>query len=317
MIKVSHLSKRIGDVQALNDLSFVAQNGQITGLLGPNGAGKTTCLRTIFGLLKPDNGKAEIEGIDVAIDPIGAKQQLGLFPDPFGLYERLTPREYIRYFAELSGLSSKEAKEATSQVIAKLRLEDISDRRCKGFSQGQRMKTALAQAIVHLYRRIILTLAGQFTGTPLQVDADHVIHAKRPHGEAELLQRLVDFVGQCTFEQQLARFSDVASQHAVADEARAITGNHRHLADTLAELPCRLQHCRMSVLAAHNLQQLHDVCRAEKVQTDHVLWAAGGCSEKPNSTFRLLKLLTSMVCMSSPIFCERCNTSRRRSKLSP
>ena len=156
MIKVSHLSKRIGDVQALNDLSFVAQNGQITGLLGPNGAGKTTCLRTIFGLLKPDNGKAEIEGIDVAIDPIGAKQQLGLFPDPFGLYERLTPREYIRYFAELSGLSPKESKEATSQVIAKLRLEDISDRRCKGFSQGQRMKTALAQAIVHSPSNIIL-----------------------------------------------------------------------------------------------------------------------------------------------------------------
>lgn len=156
MIKVSHLSKRIGDVQALNDLSFVAQNGQITGLLGPNGAGKTTCLRTIFGLLKPDSGKAEIEGIDVTIDPIGAKQQLGLFPDPFGLYERLTPREYIRYFAELSGLSSRDAKEATSQVIAKLRLEDISDRRCKGFSQGQRMKTALAQAIVHNPSNIIL-----------------------------------------------------------------------------------------------------------------------------------------------------------------
>lgn len=156
MIKVSNLSKRIGEVQALNDLSFVAQNGQITGLLGPNGAGKTTCLRTIFGLLKPDNGKAEIEGIDVTIDPIGAKQQLGLFPDPFGLYERLTPREYIRYFAELSGLSAREAKEATSQVIAKLRLEDISDRRCKGFSQGQRMKTALAQAIVHCPSNIIL-----------------------------------------------------------------------------------------------------------------------------------------------------------------
>lgn len=156
MIKVSNLSKRIGEVQALNDLSFVAKNSQITGLLGPNGAGKTTCLRTIFGLLKPDTGKAEIEGIDVATNPIDAKQQLGLFPDPFGLYERLTPREYIRYFAELSGLSSREAKEATSQVIAKLHLEDISDRRCKGFSQGQRMKTALAQAIVHCPSNIIL-----------------------------------------------------------------------------------------------------------------------------------------------------------------
>ncbi len=156
MIKVTHLSKRIGDVQALNELSFEAKNGQITGLLGPNGAGKTTCLRTIFGLLKPDAGKAEIEGIDVALDPIAAKQQLGLFPDPFGLYERLTPREYLSYFAKLSGLSPSEAKEATNKVIAQLRLEDISDRRCKGFSQGQRMKTALAQAIVHNPSNIIL-----------------------------------------------------------------------------------------------------------------------------------------------------------------
>lgn len=156
MIKVSNLSKRIGDVQALDDLSFSAQNGQITGLLGPNGAGKTTCLRTLFGLLQPDAGKAEIEGIDVAVDPFGAKQQLGLFPDPFGLYERLTPREYISYFAELSGMSRLDAKAATSQVISKLHLTDIADRRCKGFSQGQRMKTALAQAIVHQPSNIIL-----------------------------------------------------------------------------------------------------------------------------------------------------------------
>ncbi len=156
MISVSNLSKRIGEVQALDNLSFSAENGQITGLLGPNGAGKTTCLRTIFGLLKPDTGKAEIEGIDVAISPIQAKQELGLFPDPFGLYERLTPREYISFFAELNGLSRAQAKQATSEVIDKLHLADIADRRCKGFSQGQRMKTALAQAIVHQPTNIIL-----------------------------------------------------------------------------------------------------------------------------------------------------------------
>ncbi|MGB0894126.1 MAG: ATP-binding cassette domain-containing protein [Parashewanella sp.] len=156
MIKVSNLTKRIGDVQALDDLSFSAQNGQITGLLGPNGAGKTTCLRTLFGLLKPDSGTSEIDNIDVAVDPIGAKQQLGLFPDPFGLYERLTPREYISYYAQLSGLSSSDAKTATNRVIEQLHLQDIADRRCKGFSQGQRMKTALAQAIVHQPSNIIL-----------------------------------------------------------------------------------------------------------------------------------------------------------------
>ncbi|GIU49554.1 ATP-binding cassette domain-containing protein [Shewanella algidipiscicola] len=156
MIKVANLSKRIGDVQALNDLSFEALDGQITGLLGPNGAGKTTCLRTVFGLLKPDNGTAEIDGIDVAKFPVEAKQQLGLFPDPFGLYERLTPREYVSYFAELNGLPRAQAKAAAASVLNKLHMDDIADRKCKGFSQGQRMKTALAQAIVHEPTNIIL-----------------------------------------------------------------------------------------------------------------------------------------------------------------
>lgn len=156
MISVNNLSKKIGTVQALEQLSFSAEDGQITGLLGPNGAGKTTCLRTLFGLLKPDEGFCEIEGIDVAKNPIAAKQQLGLFPDPFGLYERLSPREYISYFAELSGMTRPQAKAATSKVIAQLKLEDIADRRCKGFSQGQKMKTALAQAIVHQPKNIIL-----------------------------------------------------------------------------------------------------------------------------------------------------------------
>ncbi|MBQ4832034.1 ATP-binding cassette domain-containing protein [Pseudoalteromonas sp. MMG010] len=156
MIKVTDLTKKIGDVNALNGLSFSAQNGQITGLLGPNGAGKTTCLRTVFGLLSADSGHTEIDGIDVAKNPMAAKQNLGLFPDPCGLYERLTPREYITFFAQLSGLSSTKAKAATQDVIAKLSMEDIADRRCQGFSQGQRMKTALAQAVVHNPSNVIL-----------------------------------------------------------------------------------------------------------------------------------------------------------------
>ncbi|MFQ6372830.1 ATP-binding cassette domain-containing protein [Shewanella sp. YIC-542] len=156
MITVNNISKRIGKIQALDQLSFSAENGMITGLLGPNGAGKTTCLRTIFGLLTPDAGHAEIDGIDVAKQPVAAKQQLGLFPDPFGLYERLTPREYLRYFAVLSGMNKQDADTATTRVLSQLRMEDIADRRCKGFSQGQRMKTALAQAIVHQPTNIIL-----------------------------------------------------------------------------------------------------------------------------------------------------------------
>ena len=156
MIKVDNLSKKIADVDALNGLSFSAQDGQITGLLGPNGAGKTTCLRTVFGLLQADEGITTIDGIDVVKQPLAAKQQLGLFPDPCGLYERLTPREYIEFYAKLSGMNQTDAVSATEKVIAKLQMQDIADRRCKGFSQGQRMKTALAQAIVHEPTNIIL-----------------------------------------------------------------------------------------------------------------------------------------------------------------
>lgn len=156
MIKVTDLHKKIGQVQALNGLSFQAENGTITGLLGPNGAGKTTCLRTLFGLLKADSGSAEIDGLNVATQSTQAKQQLGLFPDPFGLYERLTPREYVQFFAELNGMSTQDAKLATAEALSLLEMQDIADRRCQGFSQGQRMKTALAQAIVHKPTNIVL-----------------------------------------------------------------------------------------------------------------------------------------------------------------
>ena len=156
MITVNNLKKKIGQVDALDGVNFTAEDGKITGLLGPNGAGKTTCLRTLFGLLKADAGTAEVDGIVVAESPREAKQRIGLFPDPSGLYERLTPREYIQFYAELSGLSTEAAKKATQEVLQHLKMEDIADRRCKGFSQGQHMKTALAQSIVHKPKNIVL-----------------------------------------------------------------------------------------------------------------------------------------------------------------
>ncbi|KLV03168.1 ABC transporter [Photobacterium aquae] len=156
MINVEGLTKRIGEIQALNGLSFSAADGQITGILGPNGAGKTTCLRTMFGLLKQDEGKAYVDGIDVHHDPIAAKQRLGLFPDPFSLYEHLTTREYLEFNAQLSGLRPADVKAAVDWVIAELDMDSIADRKTKGFSQGQRMKVALGQAIVHRPQNIIL-----------------------------------------------------------------------------------------------------------------------------------------------------------------
>ncbi|RUO41725.1 ABC transporter [Pseudidiomarina aestuarii] len=156
MIEVKQLQKAFGNVNALNGLSFSAPEGEITGLLGPNGAGKTTCLRTIYGLLQADSGEALIDGIDAKVAPLEARKRIGIFPDKFGLYERLTAREQIAYFAALHGMQGAKQAEAVAHVIERLDMTAIADRRATGFSQGQRMKVALAQAIVHQPKHLIL-----------------------------------------------------------------------------------------------------------------------------------------------------------------
>ncbi len=156
MIEVQNLAKSFGDVKALDGLSFTAKDGEITGILGPNGAGKTTCLRTLYGLLKADAGKAIIDGVNVSENPLKARSLLGIFPDKFGLYERLTAYEQIDYFASLHGLSGKEKKRAIAEVLADLEMEELAYRRTQGFSQGQRMKVTLAQALVHQPQNFVL-----------------------------------------------------------------------------------------------------------------------------------------------------------------
>jgi len=156
MLEVKNLEKHFGDVKALDNLSFDAQDGQITGILGPNGAGKTTALRVLYGLLQSENGVGLIDGIDSKVDPQGARKKIGIFPDKFGLYERLTAREQIAYFAELHGLKGQAKEQALEKIINRLDIADIADRRCEGFSQGQRMKVILAQALVHEPQNLIL-----------------------------------------------------------------------------------------------------------------------------------------------------------------
>ena len=160
MIEVHNLHKKftIGKttVSALSGLSFNANDGEITGILGPNGAGKTTCLRALYGLLKADQGYTLIDGINVDEQPIIARQKLGIFPDKFGLYERLTAYEQIDYFASLHGLQGTAKKNAINTVIKHLAMEDLAQRKTAGFSQGQRMKVTLAQALVHQPQNFVL-----------------------------------------------------------------------------------------------------------------------------------------------------------------
>jgi sodium transport system ATP-binding protein len=156
MIEVKDLHKAFGAVNAVDGVTFSARDGEITGLLGPNGAGKTTTLRMLYTLMAPDRGQVLVDGIDAAVDPLSVRRRLGVLPDARGLYKRLTARENIDYFARLQGLPEDELRTRREALIGALDMADIADRRTEGFSQGQRVKTAIARALIHDPRNVIL-----------------------------------------------------------------------------------------------------------------------------------------------------------------
>ena len=164
MIEVQQLSKRFTQgsgrsarvVQAVDGVDFCAANGCITGLLGPNGAGKTTTLRMVAALIAPDAGRITVDGLDVATQPARALARMGVLSDARGLYPRLTARENIVYYGRLHGMSAAAAAARADTLAATLDMQGLLDRRTEGFSQGERMKTALARALVHDPANIIL-----------------------------------------------------------------------------------------------------------------------------------------------------------------
>lgn len=156
MMEACGLSKSFGKVQAVRDVSFRAQDGRITGLLGPNGAGKSTTLRMLCTVLHPDAGEALIDGHVVEREPTTARRLIGVLSHATGLYPHLTGAENIAYFGELHGLSRPESRRRADELVVLLDLADCAGRRAKGYSQGQRLKTALARALVHGPRNLIL-----------------------------------------------------------------------------------------------------------------------------------------------------------------
>ena len=156
MIEVNDLHKSFGKVVAVDGLSLKAENGSITGLLGPNGAGKTTTLRTLYGLQKPDQGQAFIDGTDVSQDIVAAASKMGIFPDSIGLYDRLTTREHLEFYGEMHGFTGEKLNSAIKQTQDYFDIEDLLDRKCKGFSHGQQMKVALSRALIHGPQNLIL-----------------------------------------------------------------------------------------------------------------------------------------------------------------
>ncbi len=156
MIVASELRKTFGDLVAVDSVSFRAEDGQITGLLGPNGAGKTSSLRMLYGLITPTRGTARIDGHDVRTDPQAVRRAIGVLPDAPGIYPRLTARENIRYFGRLHGLRGSGLERRIEELIALLDMGAVADRRTAGFSQGERMKVAIARALVHSPRNVLL-----------------------------------------------------------------------------------------------------------------------------------------------------------------
>ncbi|MEM7018344.1 MAG: ATP-binding cassette domain-containing protein [Pseudomonadota bacterium] len=149
MIRVNSLRKLFDKVVAVDNVSLQADKGEIYGLLGPNGAGKTTTLRMIYGIFKPTSGQVEIDGLHVEKETSAIQQRLGVLPDGGNMYERLTARENIQYFGELQGVQQKAIDVSIEKLVDLLGMENIIERRTKGFSHGERMKVNLARAIVH------------------------------------------------------------------------------------------------------------------------------------------------------------------------
>ena len=156
MILLENIRKRFAAVQALHDVSFTAADGRITGLLGHNGAGKSTALRILSTVLPADSGRAVVNGNDCVTESLQVRRSLGVLPHASGLYANLTGRENIHYYGRLHGLSEEDIVGASAALIEQLGLGAVVDRRAKGYSRGERLKVALARALIHKPRTVIL-----------------------------------------------------------------------------------------------------------------------------------------------------------------
>ena len=156
MIEARGLRKHFGPIVAVRDVELHARDGCITGLLGPNGAGKSTTLRMLYTVLRPDAGDALIDGHSVVRTPLEAARRLGVVPHGAGIYPNLTARENILYYGALQGLTRSVARSRAAVLIERLEMADFADRLARGFSQGERVKTALARALVHEPRNLLL-----------------------------------------------------------------------------------------------------------------------------------------------------------------
>lgn len=224
MICATDLHKRFGDVTAVQGVSLRAEDGQVTCLLGPNGAGKSTTVRMLHGLVRPDRGTVTVDGLDAAVRTEAVRQRIGVLPDALGLYARLTAAENIAYFGRLHGMDRAAVTARINELVALLDMESIRHRRTDGFSQGERMKVALARALVHDPQNILLD------------EPTNGLDVMSTRAVRRLIRRLRD-EGRCVL------FSSHIMQEVEALCDRIIVIAHgRVVADGTAEELCRASH---------------------------------------------------------------------------
>ena len=231
MIEVQQLAKRFTQgrdhrartVVAVDGVDFVAADGCITGLLGPNGAGKTTTLRIAAALVPADSGHVRVDGIDVAVRPAAALARMGVLSDARGLYPRLTARENIVYYGRLHGMSNTAASARADLLASMLEMVPLLERRTEGFSQGERMKTALARALVHDPPNIVLD------------EPTNGLDVLATRSLREALRRLRDEQGKCiVFSTHIMQEVERLCDHVVV-----VSHGRTVAAGTVAELSAR------------------------------------------------------------------------------
>jgi len=196
MIRIENLVKTYGSVRALDGLSLEVDTGVVYGFLGPNGAGKTTTLRILTGLARPTSGQAQVAGIDVLKNGSKLARHIGHLPEEPAFYPWMTPPEFLDYLGRLFGLSSTERASRTRELLALVRMEDVSKRRIGGFSRGMRQRLGVAAALIHHPEVLFL---------------DEPASALDPAGRKEVLDLIEALRGQCTV---------VMSTHILADVER-------------------------------------------------------------------------------------------------
>ena len=235
MISVEGLTKRFGEVTAVDGVSFEARDGEVTGLLGPNGAGKTTTLRMLYGLMKPDAGRIAVDGLDAAADPPGARARMGILPDANGLYQRLTAREHLRYIGQLQGLGGAALEDRIDELVKLLDMGGIAGRKAHGFSHGERAKVCLGRALIHDPRTVLMDepTNGLDVGSTRAVRG--LIRRMRDEGRCVLFSsHIMQEVGALCDRIVILAEGRVAAE-GTPDELRARTG-HDSLEDAFVAL---------------------------------------------------------------------------------